>query len=256
MTSILGLVPARGGSKGVPRKNARDLAGKPLLAWTAAAAREAGGIDRLVLSTDDDEIAATGRRLGLEVPFRRPQVLATDQAPMFDVVLHALDELEKREGWVPDAVALLQPTSPLRTAAHIRASLSLLEEADAVCSVTPLPKELCPHFVMRIDPAGYLDFFMPDGDQYTRRQDVPQAYRRDGTIYLTRTAVIREERSLYGDRCLPLLIPSRESLSIDDESDWEEAERRLAERARSRPSPLLTARGQGPADDATPRRQG
>lgn len=224
---VLGLVPARAGSKGVPGKNLRELAGKPLLAWTAETALGSGLLDRVVLSTEDDRVAELGTAAGLEVPFIRPSRLARDDSPMIDVAIHALTELRRRDGWTPDAVALLQPTSPLRTTAHIRAALDLAATADAVCSVTPLPKELCPHYVMQIDHRGYLDYFLPDGENFTRRQDVPQAYRRDGTIYLTRTEIILEQRSFYGGRCLPLVLLREESLSIDDEDDWREAERRL-----------------------------
>ncbi|CAA7603172.1 3-deoxy-manno-octulosonate cytidylyltransferase [Acididesulfobacillus acetoxydans] len=119
-TRILGIIPARGGSKGIPRKNIRLLGGKPLLAWTIEAALEAGCLDRLILTTEDEEIAAVGRKYGCEVPFLRPAELAQDSTPGIEPVLHALRWLAEREGYRPDYVLLLQPTSPLRRAEQIR----------------------------------------------------------------------------------------------------------------------------------------
>jgi CMP-N,N'-diacetyllegionaminic acid synthase len=223
----LGLIPARGDSKGVPRKNVRPLAGKSLLQRTFEVACEVGELDRIILSTDDEEIAGLGRELGIEVPFLRPPQLARDDAPMIDVAIHALRFLQDQD-YTPDALLLLQPTSPLRRPAHIRVAVRLLGDNDSVCSVIPLPKDVCPHFVMQIGADGFLQYFMPDGAGYTRRQDVPQAYQRDGTIYLTRTRTILEERSFYGERCQPLVIDPANSLNIDEPADWAEAERRFS----------------------------
>lgn len=226
---IVGLIPARGGSKGIPGKNLRLLAGKPLIQWTVESAVEAGALDRLILSTDDDRIAETARALGVEVPFRRPANLATDDAAMIDVVVHALEELAVRS-YHPDAVAVLQPTSPLRTSRHIRMATEALDGFDSVCSVVPVPKQLSPHYLMRIGERGYLEHFLKEGASYTRRQDVPTAYSREGTIYLVRREIPLQVGNLYGSRCLPLLIEPHESLSIDEPQDWREAERRLAQR--------------------------
>lgn len=223
---ILGLVPARGGSKGVPGKNLQPLAGMSLVRRAAVCARASDVCDRLVLSSEDDVLIEEGRAAGLEVPFRRPEALAGDAVGMIDVVLHALDALEA-ERYRPGAVMLLQPTSPLRRPEHLRLAVAALGDNDAVCSVVPLPREYCPHYVMRIDATGHLDFFMPDAAQYIRRQDVPLAYRRDGTVYLTRTEVLREQRSFYGSKCAPLVLDPEESLTIDSPEEWREAERRL-----------------------------
>lgn len=220
--TILGLIPARRGSKGVPYKNLEPLAGKSLVRRAVECARDAGVCDRVVLSTEDAAIAAEGRAAGAEVPFERPASLASDETPMMDVVLHALDTL-RQAGYEPDAVMLLQPTSPLRRPEHLRRAVELLADNDSVCSVVPLPREHCPLFVMRIE-GGYLDFFLPDGAKFTRRQDVPQAYRRDGTVYLARTSLIRERRTLYGDRCVPMILDAAESLTIDAPEHWRAAE--------------------------------
>jgi CMP-N,N'-diacetyllegionaminic acid synthase len=223
---VFGLIPARGGSKGVPGKNIRPLAGKSLVQRTFECAQESGAVDRIMLSTDDSAIAEAARGFGLEVPFLRPADLARDESPMIDVALHALTALKERGYW-PDAVLLLQPTSPLRRPRHIQQAISLLDANDSVCSVTLLPKDLCPHYLLKIREDGYLDYFMPDGARYTRRQDVPQACQRDGTVYLTRSEVIVEQRTFYGRRCVPMVIPREESLTIDDPEDWDEAERHL-----------------------------
>ena len=148
----LGVIPARGGSKGVPGKNLRLLAGRSLLAYTAAAALGSRRLTRTVLSTDDPAIAAAGRALGLGVPFMRPASLAADDTPMLPVLVHAAEEA-RRDGFTADIVVLLQPTSPLRTSAHVDAALELLESsgADSVVSVVEVPHQFSPVSVMTLD---------------------------------------------------------------------------------------------------------
>lgn len=232
MTSgvVLGLVPARGGSKGVPGKNVRPLAGHTLLEYVARAARESGVVDRVILSTESLEIADAGRRAGLEVPFVRPAALAADDTPMLPVIEHALGEI-LRGGWSVDIVVLLQPTSPLRRPDHIRDAVNLLREtnADSVVTVVEVPRHLSPDYVMRIDQ-GRLKPFLQDGLRITRRQDARPAYSRDGTVYAFRRSTLERFGSIYGDECRPLIIDARESLSIDTLDDWNEAERVLAAR--------------------------
>lgn len=224
---VLALVPARGGSKGVPRKNVRLLAGRPLLSYVASAALESGVCDRLVLSTDDEEIAAVGRECGLEVPFLRPAELARDESPMLPVLQHALERLSD-QGWRPDIVIILQPTSPLRRAAHVRGVVEQLVEsgADSVVTVLELPRHLSPDYVMRVD-GGRLVPFLPEGARVTRRQDARAAYVREGTVYACWRTTIEQHGSIYGDDCRPFLMDPRESLSIDSMDDWAEAEQRL-----------------------------
>lgn len=227
---VLGLVPARGGSKGVPGKNVRPLAGHTLLEYTARAARESGVLDRVILSTDAPEIADAGRRAGIEVPFMRPAALAGDDTPMLPVIQHALAETA-RSGWSPDVIVLLQPTSPLRRPEHIRDAVKVLRDtsADSVVTVVAVPRHLSPDYVMRMDE-GRLKPFLPEGARVTRRQDARPAYSRDGTVYAFRRATVERFGGIYGDDCRPLLIDANESLSIDTEDDWHEAERRLAAR--------------------------
>lgn len=226
---ILAFIPARGGSKGVPRKNILQMLGKTLVQRTFEAASNSKYLDRIVISTEDKEIADHARDIGLEVPFLRPAHLAGDHVAMIDVIIDLLDQLKEREGYVPDALMCLQPTSPLRTAEHIDEAVELLEENDAVCSVVPVPLELCPHFVMKITDDGFVDYFLPEGKQITRRQDVQPAYRREGTVYLARTDVIYTYRDLYGEHCRPMFVNPEDSVSIDTWDDWQYAERRLIE---------------------------
>lgn len=224
--TILGIIPARGGSKGVPGKNVRPLGGRSLIARAYDVALASGVLDRIVLSTDDPDIAKHGRDVGIDVPFLRPAKFATDQSPMIDVVLHALTVFSK-QGYEPDAVMILQPTSPLRTANHIRDAVTLLDGHDSVCSVVALPQDLSPYYLMKVNDSGYLDFFMDDGARFTRRQDLPIAYRREGTIFLTRTPVLQEQKTFYGERCCPLMVDPKSVLNIDTIEDWQEAEQRF-----------------------------
>jgi CMP-N,N'-diacetyllegionaminic acid synthase len=227
---VLGLVPARSGSKGVPGKNIRPLAGRTLLDYAAAAGRACGVIDRLVLSTDDEEIADAGRRAGLEVPFMRPRELAADDTPMLAVVEHVLGACDAA-GWRAEMVVLLQPTSPLRRPAHIRDAVALLRDgdSDSVVTVVELPRHLSPDYVMKIE-GDVLRPFLPEGARLTRRQDARPAYSRDGTVYACWRRTIERYGNIYGERCRPLVVDAADSLSIDSSADWDEAVRRLAAR--------------------------
>ena len=221
---ILGFIPARAGSKGVPGKNRRLLNGMSLVERTFRVACESCVCDRIIVSTDDLSVMALARKIGLDVPFIRPTELSNDTTPMLSVLQHGVGALELT-GYRPDAVMLLQPTSPLRTAQHLREAVTLLEQADSVCSVAEVPRALSPHCVMRIED-GYLTNFLEEGGQVTRRQDAPHAYVREGTVYLVRREVLMQQGSIYGARCVPMLVDG--ALSIDTEEDWGEAERRLA----------------------------
>jgi len=222
--AVLAVVPARAGSKGVPGKNERLLAGKTLVVRAAEAARASGVVDRCVLSTDSERIAELGREAGLEVPFLRPAELARDDSPMQPVIEHALHEVE-REGFRPDAVLVLQPTAPLRTGKHIAAAVRLLDEsgADSVVSVVEIPKHLSPHYAMRIS-GERLEPFLPEGAAITRRQDVEPAFTREGTVYAVRRDVLVDRHDLYGSDCRPLVLPAAESVNIDSPEDWAAAE--------------------------------
>jgi CMP-N,N'-diacetyllegionaminic acid synthase len=229
---VLGLVPARGGSKGVPRKNIRMLAGKPLLAYTAEAAARATRLSRVVLSTEDAEIAAVGRAFGLEAPFVRPSELAADDTPTIPVVLHALDAL-RSAGDEFDAVCLLQPTNPLRTAGDIDACIELMEStgADSVISVLPVPHQYNPHWVYLRQTGGGLELALGDTARpIPRRQALPPAFHRDGSLYVVRTGVVRGG-SLFGKSVMGYEIDPALSHGIDTWEDWARLERLIAAKA-------------------------
>ncbi len=223
---VLGLVPARGGSRGVPRKNLRDLGGRPLLAWTAAAALGAERIDRVVLSTDDEEIAEVGSSLGLEVPFLRPSELAGDASPMIDVVTHALEYLTA-DGDEYEVVCLLQPTNPLRDPGLVDTAIEVLltSDADSVFTTLPVPHEHNPHWVYFEQPDGSLRLATGESSPIGRRQDLPTAVHREGSVYVTRTAVVLDQRSLYGSRSVGIPVDPTMSVNIDTPADWERAEK-------------------------------
>lgn len=225
--NVLGIVPARGGSKGIPNKNLRELAGKSLLAYTRDAAMASRVIDRLVLSTDSEEIADLGRKLGLEVPFMRPAELAGDESPMLSVLQHAVTKLEEK-AWRPEIIVLLQPTSPLRKAEHICKAVELLKDGqcDSVVSVVEIPSLFAPQKALTIK-GGWLKFWSEAGNELTRRQQAETTYAREGTAYTCWRDVLMEKGSLYGEKCRPYFVPADEALSLDTMDDWWRAEELL-----------------------------
>lgn len=218
---VLGLIPARGGSKGIPRKNLAPLAGRPLLAWTVAAARDSETVARAVVSTEDDDIATTARGLGAEV-LRRPPALGADETPMRAVVDHALAELG-----LPEVLVLLQPTSPLRRSQHIDEAVRLLLEtgADSVLSVVEVPHRFAPQSLMALDHGR----LAPLGESAATRQDKQPVYARNGPAVLA----LRPDRlgdDLYGGDCRAYLMRREDSLDVDEPFDLELAEWLLSRR--------------------------
>jgi CMP-N-acetylneuraminic acid synthetase len=229
---VLGVITARGGSKGLPRKNILALGGRPLLAWTAEAALRAERLTRVILSTDDEEIAATGQSCGLEVPFLRPAELATDETPTLPVLQHAVAALEL-EGSSFDAICLLQPTSPLRTAGVIDGCIQLLDlsGADAVATVLEVPAEYNPHWVYFQDSEGDLRLAVGGESPLPRRQLLPRAFHREGSVYVVRRDVLMRDNTLYGRRLVGYLMQPHSSINIDDIEDFRRAEQLMAARA-------------------------
>lgn len=229
---VLGIIPARGGSKGVPRKNIKLLAGKPLLAYTAESALQAKLLSKVILSTEDSEIAEVGKSLGLEVPFLRPPELALDTAPTLPVVIHAIDYLQKT-GEEFDAICLLQPTNPLRRAEDIDKCIELLEKsgADSVISVMKVPHEYNPNWVYWQKENGEMVLTTGENEPIPRRQDLPPAFHREGSIYLTKTEVLLNYGNLYGKTVRGYEIDSNNSVNIDTIEDWHSAESLFAKRA-------------------------
>jgi CMP-N-acetylneuraminic acid synthetase len=232
LTNILGLIPARGGSKSIPKKNLAALAGRPLLAYTCEAALGSRLLTRAVLSTDDPEIAAVGRELGVEVPFERPGDLARDDTPSLPVVQHAVEWLRAHEDWGPDLVVLLQPTSPLRKAQHIDEAVSRLQSAgaDTVVSVVEVPHRFSPYALMELDDSQLREFWTgPTPFDRYRRQDMPILYARNGpAVLLTRTPILFDLQTFYGPVTLPYVMSAEDSVDIDTPLDLRIAECLLA----------------------------
>lgn len=233
---VLGIITARGGSKGVPGKNLKLLAGKPMLAYTIEAAQTCAALDRVILSTEDAAIAEMGRSLGCEVPFIRPAELSRDDTLHLPVIQHAAAWMRDHANYAPDAVMVLQPTSPLRTAGDIDAAIALLESsgADSVLSVSEVPAHAHPMRALRLDADDRAVLFAtgrPVRERINRRQDLPEAWVMNGAIYACRIeALFAAEPSLYGDQVVAYRMPANRSISIDDMDDWAAAERALAVR--------------------------
>jgi CMP-N-acetylneuraminic acid synthetase len=225
------LIPARGGSKGIPRKNLAQLAGRPLIAYTIEAARCSRFLSRVTVSTDDEEIAAVAKRNGADVPFLRPPQLALDQTPMIDVLVDVLGMLAEREQYRPDVVVLLQPTSPFRREGHIDAVVDLLVSsgADSVVTVVQVPHQFTPQSLMRLR-GDRLDPFT-EGPTYTRRQDKPVLFARNGpAVVATRSRVLLEEHVLYGADTRGVVMSREDSFDIDEAFDLKVAELLMASR--------------------------
>ncbi len=221
---VLAVIPARGGSKGVPLKNIRPLAGKPLLAYTAEQALQSQSLSRVLLSTDDARIAEVGRACGLEVPFMRPASLAGDSAKSLPVILHALQWVEEEEGQCYDAVMMLQPTTPFRQAADIDAAVALLKKtgADSVISVTDVGP-FHPARMKYLQGDRLIDPPFCEAYENQPRQELKPMYIRSGDIYLTRREVLLGG-SFKGKDCRALLIDSHRAVNIDSLRDFIYAE--------------------------------
>jgi len=219
--SFIAIIPARSGSKRLPGKNTMKLAGKPLIAWTIQAAIESKYIDRVVVSTDSDQIANLSKKHGADVPYLRPEILARDESPTIDAVLHMLNYLEKR-GEFYDYVVLLQPTSPLRNARDINESIDLLfdRESDAVVSVckaehSPL---WCGKLPLDMDMSNFLDIAVIN----KRSQDLDQYHRLNGAIYLCSVNRLKKEKVfILKSRCIAYEMDQDKSIDIDSHLDFD-----------------------------------
>ncbi|KPK42814.1 MAG: CMP-N-acetlyneuraminic acid synthetase [Omnitrophica WOR_2 bacterium SM23_29] len=226
---ILALIPARGGSKGLHRKNMRPLLGKPLILWTIEQAKNSKYIDRIIVSTDDKEIARISKKYGAEVPFMRPKKLAGDNVKGIKVVSHAVAWLQKNNS-VFELLMLLQPTSPLRTSKDIDAAIKLLfkKNAQAVISITETDHH--PYFSNTLPSNGRMANFLRPESINKNRQELPAFYRLNGAIYLAYVSYIKKKKNFLGKNTFAYTMPSERSIDIDSEIDFKLAELLLRER--------------------------
>jgi N-acylneuraminate cytidylyltransferase len=227
--SVLAFVPARGGSKGLPGKNIIDLGGRPLIAWTLAAAEQSRYVDRCVVSTDDNGIAEVARAHGGDVPFLRPAELAGDSAATFDALAHTLSLLPSF-----DIVVTLQPTSPLRIAADIDGALETMLTQDAPSCVSVTEPGKSPYWSYRVDDNNRLVPLLGPEFKRQRRQDLPTAYVLNGAVYATRTDWLLEQRGSLGEGTVAYVMPASRSLDIDSQFDLDLAQF-LVQRQRTMP---------------------
>jgi N-acylneuraminate cytidylyltransferase len=222
---VLGIILARGGSKRLPRKNVKPLAGKPLIAYTIEAARASKYIDRLILSTDDPEATEIAKGLGVEVPFVRPAELAADAITDFPVFEHALTWLKEQEGYIPSLVVQLRPTSPLRTAEHIDRAVALLAAHPAADSVrTVTEPEQSPYKMYKIAETGFLEPLLclpgvPESFNLPQ-QKLPKAYKHVGYVDAMWYRTIMEKKQMTGEFVLPCILEDAES-GINNQADWD-----------------------------------
>jgi len=224
---ILAIIPARGGSKRLPRKNILDLAGKPLISWSIDAAKNSRYIDRVILSSDDAEIIQVAQECGCDVPFTRPKELAEDATRSIDVVTHALKSLEE----VYDYVILLQPTSPLRTSEDIDAAIELCLEKEATSVIGVCEMEHSPLWSNTLDESMSMDNFLDEKYNNSRSQDLPTYYRINGAFYMSKVeSVLKEETFFVQKNIYASLMSQEHSVDIDTKLDFIVAKAILKER--------------------------
>jgi CMP-N,N'-diacetyllegionaminic acid synthase len=222
---ILAIIPARGGSKGVPGKNIKLLNGKPLLAYTSEIALQSDYLTEVMVSTEEAQIKEVAKSLGIKVPFIRPTELAQDTTPTIDVVIHAIKWYEKQSVFF-DAVCLLQVTSPFRTVEFLdNAIMKFIKSGcDSLVSVQKVPHEYNPHWTFEVNHEGNLKIATGEDKIISQRQKLPITYYRDGSIYMTKTEVLLNQHSLYGKNIGYIESSSEFYVNIDTLADWKKAE--------------------------------
>lgn len=213
--TVLAIIPARGGSKGLPRKNVLDVAGKPMVAWSVESAKASRYVDRVVLSTDDVEIAEVARRYGCDVPFMRPPELARDESLVDAAVIHALDHLDHQY----DYLVLLEPTTPLRTGADIDACLELCVSRGAPVCISVSEPPQSPYWAVTIDTGGRVKFLFDGVLVTSRRQELARTYRINGGVYVADTAWYRRHKTFFSDETVGYVMPPERSFDIDSKLD-------------------------------------
>jgi CMP-N,N'-diacetyllegionaminic acid synthase len=213
--SVLAIIPARGGSKGVPRKNIRDMAGKPLIAWTIEEARKSQYIDRLIVSSEDTEIINVARKWGCEVPFTRPAELARDETPGIEPVIHALTVLPRY-----NYVVLLQATSPFRSVEDIDGCIEQCIRQDAAACVSITESDKSPYWMYTLDTTHHMEPLISNLGDNVRRQDLPQIFSLNGAVYVAKVSELLRSRSFITPGTVGYRMPKDRSLDIDTEQDF------------------------------------
>jgi CMP-N-acetylneuraminic acid synthetase len=233
---ILTIIPARGGSKGVPEKNIKLLDGKPLLSYTIEIALQSKFLTEVIVSSEDDKINEIAKTLGVQVPFVRPTELAQDNTPTIDVIIHAL-EWYKNKNIFFDAVCLLQVTSPFRTVAFLDKAIEKFIQTgcDSLVSVQKVPHEFNPHWAFEVNDDGNLKIATGETEIISRRQELPMAYHRDGSVYITKTEVLLQQHSLYGKSISYIESDPEFYINIDTLDDWEKAESMIKNKKNNKP---------------------
>lgn len=226
---LLSIIPARGGSKGIPRKNLAKINGRPLIEYSIKAALDVNQITDLIVSTDDKEIADIARELGAQVPFIRPLELATDQAQSAPVVMHAVEFMEKLKGYKYDAVLMLQPTCPLRKSLHIKKALNIYQSSDCDSLVSVVSVSQHPYRMKKLVGDKLINYIDQGFENMKPRQELPEVYIRNGAIYLCSRSVIMDKKVLVGENCYGLVMNDFESVNIDRKLDLVLAETILRE---------------------------
>ena len=230
--SVIGIVPARSGSKGVPGKNVRELCGKPLMAWSIEAGLASKYIDVLIVSTDSEEIASIARNYGASTPFIRPPALATDEATSIDVIKHSLEYYSSNLGRSFFYTVLLEPTSPQRDFSDIDGALEALVNNSKAVSIVGISKTEAqnPAFLVKINDDLTLTGHLNSGLKLTRRQEIEDIYFLDGSIYISESAILIERMTFYHEETIGYLFPKWKSLEIDDEDDFIMVEALMAQK--------------------------
>lgn len=229
---VLAIIPARGGSKGVPRKNIKELCGKPLIAYTIEASINSKYITRTIVSTEELEIKDISLSYGAEVPHERPINLASDSSPTIDTVIELLNWLKLNEGYVPDYVCLLQCTSPLRTEADIDNTINKMINTGMQAAVTVCEAETNPYWT-NVFNGDKLEYFIKEGKNITRRQDLPSVYTINGAVYVIKTEILMKERTFEVDNLTAYVMSSENSIDIDNMIDFKIAEVLMKERKKN-----------------------
>ncbi|HLE24624.1 MAG TPA: acylneuraminate cytidylyltransferase family protein [Thermodesulfobacteriota bacterium] len=228
---VLGIIPARQGSKGIKYKNIIPLLGKPLISYTIMAAKKSKMISRLIVSSDDPKILAIAESEGVKTPFLRPESLATGETPSADVAIHAFQKVQSIEGKKYDAIILLQPTSPLRTTYDIDNAINLLEEKDADSVISVMKLEKChPFKLLRVENEKLKPLYPEKWKGSIRRQEMPPIYITNGAIYCIKSHLLIKNRTFWSDNNIPYIMPPERSIDIDSVIDLKLAEILLKER--------------------------